>query len=570
MVTKHLLFAIFCYLSIFSHSVFAQVTASVDRSNISIDETFQLTISLDETSVFDEPDTSPLTKDFTIVNQQKSSQSSWINGKSNAVTKWVYQLEPKEIGIFTIPSIEVDGEKTQAITVQISPSKYTNSSNGNLQAVFMEATTNKSSVFVQEQLILTLRINSSINLHNIQLEKLNIENAFIVELSNTNYERRLNNTPYVTYEIVFAVFPQASGTLNIPGISAVGIDAGRDRFNSMFGGGQKVRLQSKPIDVDIKEIPSHLNGNIWLPSKSLRITETWSANPDDIKVGDSITRTITTIADGLSAEQLPPINMQAGDFFKIYPDQANLSDTKNNTGIVGVRKDSITIVATKAGAAALPPISIQWWDIENSTLKTETLPAVTLNIAQNGTASTNIATNNKITLAEETINNNNATSATNITGENNISSNTNNLFYWQLSTAISAFIASIFIVLYFFSLKKISPAATKVTNKEKLETSYNLQTLKNACKNKDIATIRSALLSWAKAAYPNNNVHSLTDLTYLLKDEEIKEWINTIDANLYTSKKHDAKWTNLYQLIADKQIALNEKNHSALEKLYPN
>ncbi len=553
------------WLSTFSLYGHATATATIDRNEIAIDETFALKLTLDETSFFDKPDVSELENNFTVLGSQKSSQTSYINGNKTAVTEWSYQLAPKHEGILSIPAIDIDGEKTQALSLKVTPRKKYSGSN--TEPVFMEAVTDKNSVYVQEQLLLTIRINTSLNLHNLQLANLEVENAFVKEVSNTQYEHTLNNTRYITYEIVYAIFPQSSGELSIPSLAASGVNPGARQYNSFFGGGQNIRLQSEALTIPVKEIPPQIGGNLWLPAKGLILKETWSADPDNINVGDSITRTITTTATGLSGEQLPPITMQADAHYKVYADQPALSDSKNNSGIVGERKDAITLVATEPGDITLPEISVQWWDIASNSLKTEVLPPVTIKIK--GTANIrqeNNTTNTPTTSTEAPASN--MPVITDLPSGNIDNSFNTNVLVWQISTAISTVLALLFFIL-FLRARKQRFHITPVVDPIKTAGNNALKTLKTACQSMNIPTIRLALLEWAKEEWPQSTIHSTSDICRLANDEKVDMWIKKIDAHLYNKKSTQENWLELYALIAAKASYKASGTDNALAPLYP-
>ena len=54
------------------------------------------------------------------------------------------------------------------------------------------------------------------------------------------------------------------------------------------------------ITIDIKERPAAApGGEDWLPVTGLSLEESWSGNIEDLKVGDSVVRTLTLQAQGL-------------------------------------------------------------------------------------------------------------------------------------------------------------------------------------------------------------------------------------------------------------------------------
>ena len=54
--------------------------------------------------------------------------------------------------------------------------------------------------------------------------------------------------------------------------------------------------------------------------------------PGDLKVGDSLARTITVEAADLPAMLLPPVRFAAVDGLSVYPDQPTLADKAGERG----------------------------------------------------------------------------------------------------------------------------------------------------------------------------------------------------------------------------------------------
>ena len=79
-------------------NVFAgNLTASVDRDALGLEETFTLVLRYDE-QINATPDYELLQKDFDILNTQSGTQMSIINGNMEASTEWKIALAPKRIG----------------------------------------------------------------------------------------------------------------------------------------------------------------------------------------------------------------------------------------------------------------------------------------------------------------------------------------------------------------------------------------------------------------------------------------------------------------------------------------
>jgi len=121
--------------------------------------------------------------------------------------------------------------------------------------------------------------------------------------------------------------------------------------------------------------------NQWLPARSLQLDENWSPDPPKFAVGQAITRTVAIMADGLTASQLPALQGAAIPGVKQYPDQPKLKDTKDSSGVTGLRTDKIAYIATRTGKITLPAIKITWWNTATDQMEVASLPAHTYTVA---------------------------------------------------------------------------------------------------------------------------------------------------------------------------------------------
>jgi hypothetical protein len=266
--------------------------------------------------------------------------------------------------------------------------------------------------------------------------------------------------------------------------------------------------------------------------------------------------------------------MQADSHYKIYPDQPKTSDAKNNEGVVGERKDSITLVATQAGEVTLPAINVQWWDIAENTLKTETLPEVTIKIKSDGNspAPQAAAPDTQTAVTAVTPSTLGETTSQPSAGTNPPPANctTEQPLVWQIATGISSLVALVFMLLFVSARKKSQPntTATEVPH-ENTSLKTALHNLESACKANSVTAIRLGILAWAKLAWPDARIHALSDIHLVCKDEAIKTWLNKVDACLYTGQQAQENWMELYRLIEQKQAGMKKDNDNILKPLYP-
>ena len=71
--------ALLCCLSVFGTAFAANITASVDRNPVPIDESFSLRLKADG-NVDGNPDLAPLEQDFEILGTSQSTSMNYVNG----------------------------------------------------------------------------------------------------------------------------------------------------------------------------------------------------------------------------------------------------------------------------------------------------------------------------------------------------------------------------------------------------------------------------------------------------------------------------------------------------------
>ena len=170
----------------------AELTASVDRSRLNSGETVELTLETSDVTQFGKPDLTALEALFEVRGTRQVNQLNTLNGDNRATTRWIITLLPKENGSVVIPPLQLGDAQSQPITVQVVESD-TRENQNSLDPVFIEASLDQSSVYVQAQAILTLRIYHSVSLYDdSSLTPLQIADARIEQLGDTRtYEKDL-------------------------------------------------------------------------------------------------------------------------------------------------------------------------------------------------------------------------------------------------------------------------------------------------------------------------------------------------------------------------------------------
>lgn len=367
------------------------ISATISRNIIGLDESFTLTLTMDG-SCDCEPDLSPLKHDFEVGGNSHSSQVNIINGHVSRSKVWRVVLMPKRGGRLTIPSLCCDGNCTmpQNIVVKDLPPGDINGA-----AVMIEAEVSNPEVTVQAQLIYTVRLLLRQALSEAALSELQpqgVETSVKVVPDDLHYTTTRNGYSYQVIERNYILFPQHAGELKLPPVRLDGILAASranlrspfsatiDPFDMIGQRGKRFRLRTKAITVKVVDPAQHDPSQPWLPAQKLTIDDDWQQHPPTMTVGEAATRTITTSVSALSATALPELKIEAPPSFKTYPDKTVRHDTSTSTGTKGQMVQKIAMVPTRAGKFTLPATSMRWWDSANRQWKTANLPAVTVTV----------------------------------------------------------------------------------------------------------------------------------------------------------------------------------------------
>ncbi|WP_440779038.1 BatD family protein [Pseudomonas syringae] len=370
----------------------AQLTASVDRTHLNAGETVELTLETDDVTQFGKPDMSSLEASFEVRDTRQLNSLKTLDGSSQATTRWIVTLLPRETGSVIIPSLQLGELKSQPLTLQVMQSE-TKEPASHLASIFIEASLDQDSVYVQAQAVLTLRVYHSVSLFDdSSLSPLQVPDARVEKLGDARtYEKLINGVRHGVIETRYAIYPQQSGVLTIPSqvFSATLVQPpaeAQGQEANPFGPqpGKSVRVKSAEVPLTVKPKPANYPADIaWLPARSISLEENWSPEPGTTQVGDSLTRTITLKAEGLAGAQLPPLAPTEVPSLRRYPDQPQLRNLPSERGLIGTREEREALVPGRAGAIELPAVEVTWWNTREDYLEHTSLPARTLQISNN-------------------------------------------------------------------------------------------------------------------------------------------------------------------------------------------
>ena len=116
----------------------AGLFARVDRTQLSIDETLELTLETQGGAAFGKPDLEPLEQLFEIFDTRQVNRLSSSNGEAMASTRWLITLRPRQTGYVVIPPLQVADWRSEPITVLVQESLKDTESD-QLAPIFIDA-----------------------------------------------------------------------------------------------------------------------------------------------------------------------------------------------------------------------------------------------------------------------------------------------------------------------------------------------------------------------------------------------------------------------------------------------
>lgn len=364
------------------------------KKQVSVGEQFQVSYELNSDGKNFE---SPNFNNFEIVGGPFSSSSSSVQIINGSVTKtnthtYSFYLRAIKEGNFTIPAatITVNKQKVKSTTAEILVTKNSSTSGSsnsgavsNAKDVFLEATTNKKSAYLGEQLILTYKIYYTVPILSPSISKAPSYSGFWTkDISDNNGVLQQssiirNNQEYhvaTVQEIV--LIPQKSGTLTIDPLNISCIaqikqerqqQRGYDPFENFFGDimgssytNVKKELISQPIDIEVKPLPAKDKPASFKGAVG-QFTYTSKIDKTEMKSNDAFTITYTVSGKGnIDLLELPRPNFPPD--FEVY-DPKITTNTKNNSfGLSGSKKAEYVVIPRVSGDFTLTPTEFSYFD----------------------------------------------------------------------------------------------------------------------------------------------------------------------------------------------------------------
>ncbi|HET7923437.1 MAG TPA: BatD family protein, partial [Rhodanobacteraceae bacterium] len=355
------------------------VRAWLDRDTMHLGETVTLNVEANGTTA-DQPDFSALSQDFNLLGTQSSQQVSLVNGSSTTKVVWAVGLEPKHAGRIAIPALAVGAAKTSPLSLSVL-AQPAGAEGKPGDDVFLEVTAEPLAPYVQQQVRYTVKLYFSFGLTDGNLSEPQADGVVVQRLGqDKSYLATIGERRYHVMERHYALTPEKSGTLNLPALVFRGNTLDAADPTGFFSRPRTISARSDAVQLNVKPKPATWPASApWLPAQSMLLKDDTEL-PNEIHVGDPVTRTIRMQAQGLGFEQLPELEIAAPAGAEIYPDKADTRTRDDGTWLYGERVRKFAFVPTRPGTLTIPGISVHWWDTAHDRAETTELAAHTLTV----------------------------------------------------------------------------------------------------------------------------------------------------------------------------------------------
>ena len=368
--------AVIIFSSLFALSAWAaEFTASVDRKQLHINEPllFNLSLSNSDTRLRAEGvdanvDLSRLGKDFNLGRPEASSNYNIYLGQGRSTSEIKVELFPKRSGKLIIPSFEIDGVKTETISIDVLKKSASIA-----EEVFVRSGANLNSAWVGQQVVAWLDLYHRVELEtaslgsNLESEPMQIEllpNWKMPQQSRTESHQGFD---YEVERMTWSVFPNQAGpfTVQLPDIWVA------------TKTGNKLRLPHQRLNFEVKALPPELPADIIIGKPEL----TAEPLPTNFKQHELTAWTLTLkapVAVTTLPKLLPGIVLPEG--LKLYPDPARYHTQQTSNGIIDAADYTLSIMPLQAGEFELPVIRVPYFDPDTGKAALVELPTQKINV----------------------------------------------------------------------------------------------------------------------------------------------------------------------------------------------
>lgn len=362
-------------------------------SLVAVGEQFRLTYSFNKRPTSFTP---PEIQNFEILAGPSTSQSTSVEVINGKVTQsesisYTYILEATKEGKFTIePAVAVVSKnemKCNAVTIEVV--KQTNSSQqqdqtrGNEQTsesrsdlpsseLFVTLDLNRSSVYIGEPLIATLKIYTRVGVSNFVDFKFPAFNGFwsqeIETPNQIKFQRENVNGKIYNMGVIkkYLLFPQKNSRLDIEPFELEvlyqqRVNRSQSIFDDFFGTDETFRkkLISKAVSVNVKDLPTNAPESFKGGVGSFKIEA--SIDKKAVKTNEAITLKYKIAGNGnIKLVESPKVEFPSG--FEVFDPKTTDKISNNVDGASGFKQFEYVAIPRTPGNFTIPSIEFSYFD----------------------------------------------------------------------------------------------------------------------------------------------------------------------------------------------------------------
>lgn len=380
------------------------VTAKVSATDMTLNS--QIMLSLEVSGISNLNGTPNLTlPDFETQPAGQTSSFQWINGQSSSLVTINYVLTPTKAGTLIIPAItlNVGGKSytTQQIAVTVRPesgssqtapapepgSKQVEVPAEGLKPIFMTATVDSAKVYVGQQILLKVQFLKRPDVRFSSQARYTAPETtgFLVEpLKQQEYSTNINGVRYEVTELPYALFPTSDGDFAIGSAQIeLAVRSEPDPFDpnsffqGFFGRSQVAKLNTRPISVRVRALPSNKPTNFSGAVGRFKLNA--KLDGDQFEVGKPFNLIINVEGVGnIKTLREPTLPDLKG--LRRYETLSDSKVTSDNKFINGSKEFKILLIPQVSGQLAIPQASFVYFNPAKNEYVTEVTPEIPIQV----------------------------------------------------------------------------------------------------------------------------------------------------------------------------------------------
>ena len=363
-------------LALFTALAHGEISARLSSNSIEELESVRLVIRAHNTRESEALNLAELQENFHIMGNNTSTQYQYINGRAQSWVDYQITLQPKKVGALTIPPIRIGNLATEPLVLEVRP-LATSTRQQIDELVFYQQQFSSSKAYVQSQILMQRQLfySNGVQLYGGQPGAPKIENAAVITLGEnqaTTVQR--NGRTYGVVTQNYAIFPEASGSLEIP---AVEMTASVRMLNNGRVSRKGVRVATEPKTITVLPIPTNYPENSpWLPATNVSLSQAFepTLTQNSVDVGDTLTQVVKITVQSNTGSIVPPLySALPENTFREYPEPAELIDSTQGINVVGQRIERRNLMPLTPGPLTLPRVEVVWWDTNTNEVKRSAL-----------------------------------------------------------------------------------------------------------------------------------------------------------------------------------------------------